>query len=175
MQLSAGECETHIFFPARHRAWPFQHPQSDISEKPESLLPVVQVRQAASRVKRNLHRPPHGEHLWSAECVRQRAAAHQLCHQDVGLALRAGAQELRGRQRRRGSVGLGRAGDRHSCSWIKAGDPQMGQARACTAQGWCTRRRISISPLKSPSAISLEPLRILAATSVPYLRGTTRN
>jgi hypothetical protein len=43
------------------------------------------------------------------------------------------------------------------------------QQRTCTAFGWCTRRRISISPRKSPRAISLEPLRILAATSVPYL------
>ena len=41
--------------------------------------------------------------------------------------------------------------------------------RTCTAFGWCTLRRISISPLKSPSAMSLEPFRILAATRVPYL------
>lgn len=59
--------------------------------------PVVQVGQAPRRVQRNLHGAPHGEHLRPAEGVGQRAAAHQLRHQDVRLLLGAGAQELRRR------------------------------------------------------------------------------
>ena len=38
----------------------------------------------------------------------------------------------------------------------------------CTAFGWCTRRRTSISLRKSPSAIEELVLRIFAATSVPH-------
>ncbi len=59
--------------------------------------------------------------------------------------------------------------------YTKGGSGAMAWSRCnkdghtCTALGWCTRRRISISPRKSPSAISLEPFKILAATNVPYL------
>jgi hypothetical protein len=95
----------------------------------------------------------------------------------TGSSTEAGTQNVTKRCSSPGKLAAWGPGGACSCSSRKRaqadGATRRGRSRTCTAQGWCTRRRISISPRKSPSAISLEPLRILAATSVPYLRGTT--
>ena len=56
--------------------------------------PVMQVCQAARCVQRNLDSSSNGKNLRSPEGVCQRPAAHELCDKNVGLLLRAGAQEL---------------------------------------------------------------------------------